>query len=158
MKHRLVFLVSSNAEVDKWDEKVLRGMPGTEAVNEVPDVVAEDGSDSVRRVILVNVNNDCVTTQQTVGLPRLLHFKVGARYMITYNLDTSDVLTNGATGRLVHIDMSGQRPCVNTPRKPVRVWMVFGEPTVGTNLRKRYDAIIARLQYLLAGHRWSPQM
>ncbi|VDN17346.1 unnamed protein product [Gongylonema pulchrum] len=147
MKNRPIFLFSSNAEVDKWNEKVLREMPGTEAVSEASDHVAGDGSESAKRVILLSVNNDRVTTQQTMGLPRVLQLKVGARYMMTYNLDTSDGLTNGATGRLVHIDMSQQRPGINAPRKPLRVWMVFDEPTVGTNLRRRYSAIIAGLQH-----------
>ncbi|VDN24275.1 unnamed protein product [Gongylonema pulchrum] len=73
-----------------------------------------------------------------MGLPRILQLKVGARYTVTYNLDTSDGLINGATERLVHIDMAQQRPETNAPRKP---------PTVGTNLRRRYGTIIAASQY-----------
>ncbi|VDN26502.1 unnamed protein product [Gongylonema pulchrum] len=82
-----------------------------------------------------------------MGLPRSLYLKVGGRYMIIYNLDTSDGLTNGATGRLVQIDMGNQG------RKPSRVWIVFDEPEVGCNARRRYSSIISRNQY---PQNWTP--
>ncbi|VDN34182.1 unnamed protein product, partial [Gongylonema pulchrum] len=61
-----------------------------------------------------------------MGLLRTLYLKVGGRYMITYNLDTSDGLTNGATGQLVRIDMGSQNPERNRQTgsgKPLRVWI-----------------------------------
>ncbi|VDN37029.1 unnamed protein product [Gongylonema pulchrum] len=87
------------------------------------------------------------TTHQTVGMPRTLYLKVGARYMMTYNLDTSDSLTNGATGRLLQVEMGQCRQGETNETKPLHVWMLFDEQEVGMKMRRRFSSISIRKHY-----------
>lgn len=78
-------------------------------------------------------------TMQTYGLPKKLHVKLGARYMITVNVDTSDGLVNGATGVLKSIEFGVH---VETGRKrPLRLWILFDDESSGQNTRNKFPKL-----------------
>ena len=72
---------------------------------------------------------------QTGGLASKLTVKVGAKVMLTYNVDTCDKLTNGQIGTIVHIKME------NGMAKTI--YVRFDKPEVGLN-KKLGDDIAAQ--------------
>ena len=66
------------------------------------------------------------------GLSRLIHVAVGCNYAISSNVDTEDVLTNGAICIMRYIDYR------NTPthKVPSILWVEFTDSTVGHKTRK----------------------
>ena len=68
----------------------------------------------------------------------VLYLKIGARVMITYNIDTSDWLTNGTTGTVVQI--------VHEKGKIVKVLIKLDHEKAGHHLRKKYEQKLASLK------------
>ena len=67
----------------------------------------------------------------TGGLPYEITFVKGMFYLITTNIDVSDGLCNGSTGKLVHLDL-------DTNNIVVRVWLEFcGSTKIGRKKRKK---------------------
>ena len=64
-------------------------------------------------------------------LQYILKLKVGARIMLTYNLDTSDGLTNGALGEAVGYDISPEG-------RIQRIFFQFFHTKVGKERRKAF--------------------
>ena len=66
----------------------------------------------------------------TGGLPGSIEIAVGAPFMITKNIDTSDHLVNGVIGTIRHIDIS--------PNKPLQgcIYLEFEKSIVGNELKK----------------------
>jgi hypothetical protein len=92
----------SNAEVDAYNTKVLAGLNTKGATANAYDFCIGDGLASIREKVLNNIKN--LKTTETYGLPLQIDVKVGAKYMMTVNLDIEDELVNGACGKLVMID------------------------------------------------------
>ena len=92
----------SNAEVDAYNRKVLASLNTEGATANAYDFCVSDGLGSIREKVLNNVKN--LKTTETYGLPLQIDLKVGAKYMMTVNLDVEDGLVNGACGQLIMID------------------------------------------------------
>ena len=126
----VLHLFRNNEAVDKFNREILAKMITEGATSEAKDTCQGDASESVKKNFEDFVQG--LSTKDTCGLPRSLQFKVGARYMMTVNIDTADGLVNGATGTLKKIEKSaGDQP------KPLRVWIEFDDQKVGFRLRER---------------------
>lgn len=54
---------------------------------------------------------------------------VGAKYMLTININTADGLTNGTTGVLTAIDFAINKK--SGEKRPLRIWLKFDETIIG---------------------------
>ena len=69
---------------------------------------------------------------------------VGKFYIVTTNIDVSDGLSNGAFGKLVHVEF-------NEENKVCRVWMEFPDAQrIGQKIRKKFarQRMINKLSHL----------
>ena len=69
---------------------------------------------------------------ENTALQETLRFKVGSKIMLTYNMDTSDRLTNGAFGKVIGIEM-------NRDGEVTVVYVEFDNKAVGKETAKSYD-------------------
>ena len=69
---------------------------------------------------------------QNCALQETLKFKVGSKIMLTYNLNTSDRLTNGAFGKVVDVDM-------NRAGDITIVYVAFDNEAVGKETSKCFE-------------------
>ena len=76
-------------------------------------------------------------------LQNILKLKVGARIILTYNLNTSDGLTNGALGEVIGYDISP----VGRIRK---IYVHFFDEKVGKERRKLFLHLLERFPEKLA--------
>ena len=127
----VIHLFHTNQEVNDFNEEALRKMDTEGATSIAEDVCQGDATDSVKESFREYVSG--LKTSETYGLPYNLTFKTDGRYMMTNNVETADGLVNGATGRLRHIQCARSAP--GTDRKPVRVWIEFDDPSVGSSMR-----------------------
>ncbi|CAF4587949.1 unnamed protein product [Rotaria sp. Silwood2] len=79
-------LFKSNAEVDAYNTKVLTSLNTEGATANAYDFCVGDGLASIKEKVLSNVKN--LKTTETYGLPLKIDLKVGAKYMMTVNIDT----------------------------------------------------------------------
>ena len=87
-----------NEHCDEWNARRLALLPGT-----VSTSVASDGKkDDCAQLATVNMPE---RPRETGNLRKILQVKVGARVMITRNIDVSDGLTIGAMGFVSNIVM-----------------------------------------------------
>lgn len=145
-----IYLFATNAAVDAYNTTVLQTMNTEHAISHAYGAVSGDGSRSAPFAILASVQSK--KTQDTMGLPSALFLRIGARYMITSNVDTGDGLVNGVTGRLRRIDL-GRHTGRQKVIKPLRVWLEFDNERSGEELRNRQRNLITRLQVTSS---WTP--
>ena len=98
------------------------------ATANVYDFCVGDGLASIREKVLSNIKN--LKTTETYGLPLQIDLKVGAKYMMTVNLDIEDGLVNGACGQLIMIDHGKLQKTNETV--PCRLWIKFNEEKTGS--------------------------
>ena len=93
---------------------------------------------------------------QSSGLPSKILLKKGIKYMITYNIDMSDGLVNGAVGTLV--DYKRNKNFVNDKETPnelklKRLYLRFDDAKIGQKARqkrsKKHDEIVKQNCYLV---------
>lgn len=113
-----IYLFHRNVDVDQWNASILGSMEGESIISEALDSPfgfsrQADGARLMHAVRRMKLSD-------TMGLPTSLHLRVGARYMITVNIDTAGGLVNGVTGRLRRIDMAHHRERREETR-PLRV-------------------------------------
>lgn len=92
-----------------------------------------------------------LSTQQTYGLPKSLILKVGAKYMLTINIDTADGLTNSSTGVLTAIDFAINKK--TTEKRPLRIWLNFDEAVIGKIKRNKATSSLSRYKNRLNRNR-----
>ncbi|KAI9260575.1 hypothetical protein BDA99DRAFT_538178 [Phascolomyces articulosus] len=103
------------------------------------DVATDNRTATEHQWMLTSIPNKKLS--KTMGLPSKLLLRVEARYIVTSNIDTSDVLVNGALGVLRLIDFGVHRQNVDD-RRPIHVWIEFDNADVDTNLKSRNRALM----------------
>jgi hypothetical protein len=138
-----IHLFYRNLDVSTWNNIVLDGMDTDGDESLAFDSVGGDGNPRSRQRILETVAN--LKSSDTMGLPLKVKLKVGARYMVTSNIDTGDGLVNGVTGILKQIDR-GIHIRNESRTKPLRVWLELSDIRCGQKLRRRSAALIRELR------------
>ena len=128
----------SNAEVDAYNTKVLASLNTEGATANAYDFCVGDGLASIREKVLSNIKN--LKTTETYGLPLKIDLKVGAKYMMTVNIDTEDGLVNGACGKLIMIDYGKLQKTNETV--PCRLWIKFSEEKTGRKARANFHNVM----------------
>ncbi|CAF1307832.1 unnamed protein product [Rotaria sordida] len=128
----------SNAEVDAYNTKVLASLNTEGAIANAYDFCIGDGLVSIREKVLNNIKN--LKTTETYGLPLKIDLKVGAKYMMTVNIDTEDGLVNGACGKLIMIDYGKLQKTNETV--PCRLWIKFNEEKTGRKARANFHNVM----------------
>ncbi|KAE8739092.1 hypothetical protein FOCC_FOCC015415 [Frankliniella occidentalis] len=130
---KAIHLFGRNADVDMYNQQVMKKIDGEETICCASDVFHGHGSQLAKRQMEYNVAKS--KTHQTMGLPQKITLKVGAIYMVTYNVDTEDGICNGATGTLKKITYGTNH---KGEKKPLRVWIKFEDRKVGALLRNKF--------------------
>jgi PIF1-like helicase len=121
-----IHLFSTNAEVERHNTLKMAELP-TETIEVIAvDGVSGSGNAVTRRHVLGKMR--AMTTAETFGLPYKLEIKVGARVMLTKNLDIEDGLFNGASGILVEVSPNENQ--ANT------FWIHFDGDRIGQKARR----------------------
>ena len=114
----------TNALADEHNSFTLNSLP-----SEKFDIKAKDSvKDARRNTVSISVPDD-KTVSQTKGLPKMLTVCVGARVMLTKNIDISDHLVNGASGIIVYPHFSKHSPLNG------EIYVKFDEEKVGNKLK-----------------------
>ena len=119
-----LYLVATNNEVNKINEERLKEMPG-EMKQFDTTILSKTGSN--RKPTITNSGEIKNTMLQAH-----LKLKIGAKVMMTYNVDTIDGLTNGARGELIGWEVDESSP----ERRVKRLYVHFIEEKVGKEKRK----------------------
>ncbi|CAF4698830.1 unnamed protein product, partial [Rotaria sp. Silwood2] len=138
MMRDAIRIFRSNAEVDAYNTKVLASLKTEGAIANAYDFCVGDGLASIREKVLNNVKN--LKTTETYGLPLKIDLKVGAKYMMTVNIDTEDGLVNGACGKLIMIDYGKLQKTNETV--PCRLWIKFNEEKTGRKARANFHNVM----------------
>ncbi|KAH9388383.1 hypothetical protein TYRP_023551 [Tyrophagus putrescentiae] len=77
----------------------------------------------------------------TGGMQHQLRLVIHARYMMTSNVDTTDGLVNGVTGRLERFDVDPQRP-----ERIHLLWIAFDDQRIGRKMRAAYAQHIGEIR------------
>ena len=119
----VMYVFAQNKYCDEWNEFILENLPGNTFT-----CVAHDSQDNMTNLSQINIPDK---PSSTGNLRKELKIKIGARVMITTNIDVSDSLTNGVMGMVVNIVKDAEE--VN-----VKVILVeFDNSDVGQNARNQ---------------------
>lgn len=144
-----IHLFARNDEVDFHNNKILDSMNTERAESIAVDLTQGTGSErsrtSAKNVAALKSSKD------TAGLPYKLVLRLQARYMVTANVDTTDGIVNGATGRLQRIDYG----CLKGGNdiRVRRIWVQFDDASVGIDLRQKFHVMATKSGYLAT---WTP--
>jgi hypothetical protein len=119
-------LFYSNKDVDEYNENCLNAMDTEGAISVAVDHCEGKGKEAWRTALLESAAN--LTSREAMGLPSMTKLKVGAKYMMTLNVEVVDGLVNGATGELMKISYGMSS---NGIKKPIAAWISFAESRVG---------------------------
>ena len=85
-----------NVHCDVWNEKMLSTLSGEEFMN----IATDSDKDSCANLANIQLSDK---PHDTGNLQKTLVVKMGARVMLTTNIDVSDGLTNGAMGTVTNV-------------------------------------------------------
>ena len=125
-----IFLSAINEDVNKINEARLENL--CERLLTIEAFVSYNA--------IVRKSKPPITSAGTIKntpLQYLLKLKIGARVMLTYNLDTSDGLTNGAIGEVIGYDMSPEG-------RIQKIYVHFYDEKVGQDRRRHFPDILNR--------------
>ena len=126
-----VKLFITNALADEHNNATLNSLPSEKIVIKAKDSV----KDTRKNTVSVTVPDD-KSVSETKGLPKTLTVCVGARVMLTKNIDISDHLVNGATGIICFLHFSKHSPLNG------EIYVKFDEEKVGNKLKSnKYPAL-----------------
>ena len=117
-----IYLYYQNQYCDEWNERMLGMLPGEKFTSTPQD----SRKDNHTRLTDVDTPPN---PQDTCGLRKIFNAKVGARIMVTTNIDVSDGLTNGATGTISDIVMN------ETSTQIKATLVAFDYDTIGKDAR-----------------------
>ena len=120
--YRAMHVFAQNIYCDEWNEKMLEKTPG-ELVTHVATDSRKDTSTNLANIKLSDRPRD------TGNLRHTLHLKVGARVMLTTNVDVSDGLTNGTMGTVSNIIVDHVQNAIKV------VLVIFDGENVGLNAK-----------------------
>jgi len=111
-----IHLFATNGKVDEFNSECVGNITGLLVQCKASDVLGGTGSAAAIRQMIYSACNS--KSSDTMGIPAVVVLKVGAKYMLTYNVNTSDGLSNGVCGKLERVDYG-----INDAgeRKPLRV-------------------------------------
>ncbi|XP_067660106.1 uncharacterized protein, partial [Haliotis asinina] len=115
-----VHIFPRNKQVDEFNEKMLIAKCSNVITIEAEDVLKQ-------RQTNVKLRRMC----GSFALPQKIKMGIGARVMLTRNIDTSDGLVNGVFGTVSHLLMR------ENERKPMKIFIEFDNCKVGAELRKK---------------------
>ena len=119
-----VRLFITNALADDHNSSTLNSLPSEKILIEAKDSI----KDARRNTVSISVPDD-KSVSETKGLPKTLTVCVGARVMLTKNIDISDHLVNGASGIIVYPHFSKHSPLNG------EIYVKFDEEKVGNKLK-----------------------
>ncbi|XP_050314812.1 uncharacterized protein LOC126749177 [Anthonomus grandis grandis] len=125
-------LLSTNAEVDAFNEMKLSTFKTERAVRQARDVIKGSCSERQKKLFLEHAKS--LKKGESFGLMLNLILQVDSKYMISIIVDTSDGIVNGTTGILHQIDYDRNKI-------PFRVWMKFFDSKSGQECRKRNESL-----------------
>ena len=99
--HSAVHVYAQNIYCDDWNETMLARLTG----NMFSSVAIDSKKDTATNLANIKMPDK---PRDTGNLRHTLRLKVGARVMLTTNVDVSDGLTNGSMGVVQHIDIDGE--------------------------------------------------
>ena len=91
---------AQNQHCSLWNDIRLDSLPGVMHTSVAKDIVKDNVIDISKLTLSDNLRN-------TGSLPQTLNVKVGARVMLTINIDVSDGLSNGAMGTVTDVITNG---------------------------------------------------
>ena len=114
---------AKNSSCDEWNKIMLDRINSERYIHLAVDSAKDTGTNLAN----VNISDN---PRDTGNLRKVLIVKVGARVMLTTNVDVSDGLTNGVMGTVTHVV-----PCT-TPHKIRAVLVKFDNDRVGSNAKQ----------------------
>ena len=87
---------AQNIYCDEWNEHMLGRLPGEAEIC----VAIDSQKDTSTNLATINISD---RPRDTGNLHHTLRLKVGAKVMLTTNVDVSDGLTNGTMGTVAHV-------------------------------------------------------
>ncbi|OXA55077.1 ATP-dependent DNA helicase PIF1 [Folsomia candida] len=142
------WLFYSNADCDKFNREAI-----SRAVGPLYNSFAIDrvqGGNILKSQQAMLESAEHLTLQQSGGMPYHVALRVGLQYMITTNIDVSDGLFNGATGKLMGVI---EKPLTNGGKAVKIVFMEFSEKLFGQLARSNNLALLKKLGIPL---HWTP--
>ncbi|XP_071956833.1 uncharacterized protein [Antedon mediterranea] len=120
--HDAVHVFACNKDVDEWNvKKLLEVEPDSH--NRMLVTAIDDKNDITGLIDLQNPGSQ-KKRSETGGLHKVLKLAVGARVMLTYNIDVSDGLVNGVIGTVAGVER-------DTTGKFTAIFVRFDHPEVG---------------------------
>ncbi|GFW52988.1 ATP-dependent DNA helicase [Trichonephila clavipes] len=127
-------LYHSNHYVDLANKIRLNSIEGPLVKSQAYDSVSGTAPNGSKQKVLDKVRK--FDRDKMGNLESVIKFKVGAKYMLTYNIDTADGLVNGAVGQLKKLEYCFIKGSNNQEVK--RIWLEFSNPNdIGKEKRKQ---------------------
>ncbi|GFU07085.1 ATP-dependent DNA helicase [Trichonephila clavipes] len=143
-------LYHSNHDVDLANKIRLNSIEGPLVKSQAYDSVSGTAPNGSKQKVLDKVQKFDRT--KTGNLESVIKFKVGAKYMLTYNIDTADGLVNGAVGQQKKLEYCFIKGSYNQEVKPI--WLEFSNPN-DIAKEKRRQCIHCTIQNKM-GLLWAP--
>ncbi|KAE8745946.1 hypothetical protein FOCC_FOCC007307 [Frankliniella occidentalis] len=138
---RPVHLFARNDLLNSWNDQALDQIAGPDETAKASDVALGNGTKGAKDKATRNVRS--LRPKDSMSLRTRLRLKVGARDMVTLNIDTSDGLVNRAIGTLMRVDHGVSKSTGIS--KPLQVWVKFNNDFVGARARLKMAGLMLTL-------------
>ena len=130
-------LFLNNKMVNDHNAVFLESLPGeAKRIEAVDSIMSPPESEDARQGLLERAR--FLESTRTAGLAAALNIKMGAPVELTYNVDVSDGLTNGATGRLCNWSLTADFQVAT-------LYIQFSNPVCGAQARAAHSHATQRL-------------